>query len=284
MSFPGRGTLPVHLGIAGLYFLMLLNAQACAQTVWSGFGHSFAKTDFADYTLPANQDHITSSVHLTRGDSQGLFNIAQEDFWDDDGNDDFDLSPLGTLWATTINNPGTDELDIEATNWSQLDFAPWIEAYGGRVTHTLPETLTSRNAVVYLLTDNVYLDLRFTSWSLGSGGFSYERAEPATAATTGDYNNDRIVNAADYTTWRNTLGANATPQGSGADGVPDGLIDGADYTFWKTHFGQVVAGSGGGSAQASGVPEPSTVMLLLGGLLLIMTSRKISPRGPGQNF
>jgi Dockerin type I domain len=97
--------------------------------------------------------------------------------------------------------------------------------------------------------------------------------------TTGDYNGDGTVNAADYTVWRNALGQEVS-SGSGADGIPDGAIDGADYDFWKLHFGETVPGSASG--QASVVPEPATVMLMLVGLLTVIISRKFSPRGAGQ--
>jgi CSLREA domain-containing protein len=66
----------------------------------------------------------------------------------------------------------------------------------------------------------------------------------------GDYNFDGIVNAADYTVWRNTLGStnDLRADGSGeTPGVPDGVVDELDYAFWKANFGNVLeqgAGSG----------------------------------------
>lgn len=75
--------------------------------------------------------------------------------------------------------------------------------------------------------------------------------------TTGDYNGDGTVNAADYTVWRNTVGQTVANFGDGADGHADGLIDQADYEFWKTRFGEVVAGG----AAALTVPEPATLAM-----------------------
>ena len=51
----------------------------------------------------------------------------------------------------------------------------------------------------------------------------------------GDFNHDNIVNAADYTVWRNGLGTTYTL---------------ADYGVWKTHFGQ-------GLGSGTGEPLPS---------------------------
>jgi len=75
----------------------------------------------------------------------------------------------------------------------------------------------------------------------------------------GDYNGDGLVNAADYTVWRNTLG-DSVPNGSGADGNNDGAITSADYDFWKSQYG-----SAGG--QTATVPEPTAGMLALLGIM-----------------
>ena len=52
----------------------------------------------------------------------------------------------------------------------------------------------------------------------------------------GDYNQDGIVDAGDYSVWRNTTGTSVAP-GTGADGNSDGLIDMRDYHVWKANFG-----------------------------------------------
>ena len=62
------------------------------------------------------------------------------------------------------------------------------------------------------------------------------------AVLTGDYNDDGIVNLADYTVWRDTLGQTVV-MGSGADGDNSGQIDQGDYTAWKQTFGAVAYSS-----------------------------------------
>ena len=84
---------------------------------------------------------------------------------------------------------------------------------------------------------------------------------------TGDYNGNGIVDAADYTNWRDSLGQ-SVPMGTGADGDESGLIDEGDYTFWKSKFGNTVPGPGAASLGAT-VPEPATAASLSLGVLAL---------------
>ena len=92
--------------------------------------------------------------------------------------------------------------------------------------------------------DNIAIDV-----SSGSGIFS------------GDFNNDDVVDAADYTVWRDNLGSNVT--------LPNDLTPGTvtvdDYNDWKAHFGASYS-MPPVSLVASTVPEPSSVTLVLLGL------------------
>ena len=67
----------------------------------------------------------------------------------------------------------------------------------------------------------------------------------------GDYNFDGVVDAADYTVWRDTIRSPfdfpTKPLDLRADGDGSGVVDQADYDIWKAHFGNV-AGSGSGAA------------------------------------
>jgi len=93
-------------------------------------------------------------------------------------------------------------------------------------------------------------------------------------ALPGDYNHNGVVDAADYTVWRDTLGAAVTAF-SGADGNGNGVIDQADYDTWKTFFGNTAApgaGSGALAAAPIAVPEPSS-LALVGGLFFFMRRR-----------
>jgi glucose/arabinose dehydrogenase len=89
----------------------------------------------------------------------------------------------------------------------------------------------------------------------------------------GDYNGDGVVDAADYTVWRDLRGQRGNTlvaDSSGPDGVADGLVSRWDYFYWKERFGNAQAGSGG----ASSVPEPASLWLLLAGILTLCRRRR----------
>lgn len=85
----------------------------------------------------------------------------------------------------------------------------------------------------------------------------------------GDYNDDGVVDAADYVTWRDALGTTATLEND----ETSGSVDEADYDVWKSHFGQTFGG--GGAMGTNAVPEPASVaMLLIAGALLVVKRRR----------
>jgi autotransporter-associated beta strand protein len=92
----------------------------------------------------------------------------------------------------------------------------------------------------------------------------------ATGGLAGDYNDDGIVNAADYVVWRNAVASGGSLINEGDN---PGTADQGDYTYWKTNFG---ATAGSGSDVASAVPEPTSVtgMLLAIVGMLGMGSRR----------
>lgn len=80
----------------------------------------------------------------------------------------------------------------------------------------------------------------------------------------GDFNRDGVVDAADYTVWRDTQGS-AVTSGTGADANVDGAVDAADYEIWQSHFGEVRLDGFGEQEPffAAGVPEPASWMMVV---------------------
>ncbi|WP_231934564.1 hypothetical protein [Botrimarina colliarenosi] len=115
---------------------------------------------------------MTDSIWITRSNTRGLFNAASE-------GSQGPTSPAGTLWAvgTTADLPS-------------LEFKTWLELIEPGSAINGPPNSVGLDFVVQLVDEQIYLDLRFTSWGEGSssgGGFSYVRStaaipEPATGS------------------------------------------------------------------------------------------------------
>jgi autotransporter-associated beta strand protein len=87
----------------------------------------------------------------------------------------------------------------------------------------------------------------------------------------GDYNNDGTVSAADYTVWRNNLGALAGTLLNDVDGAPIGR---AQYDTWKANYGLSLPGSG--SHTATIVPEPASAVTLV--TMIALLCCRVRPR------
>jgi hypothetical protein len=97
-------------------------------------------------------------------------------------------------------------------------------------------------------------------------------------AVPGDYNADGVVDAADYTVWRDTLGSTTEFVANGDNtGTSHALIDQADYAFWKSRFG-ATSGAGAGSLSGAAVPEPPTALLLLSAAAVLLGRRASAGR------
>jgi hypothetical protein len=73
--------------------------------------------------------------------------------------------------------------------------------------------------------------------------------QPTPPVLFGDYNQNGVVDAADYSVWRGTLGDSVAPF-SGADGDGSSQIDVGDYDIWRSHFGHTYS--------LTPEPEPAT--------------------------
>ena len=109
-------------------------------------------------------------------------------------------------------------------------------------------------------------DLTFISGGAATATGSFNIDDISAAIVTppvllGDYNHDGIVDAADYTVWRDSFGQSGS--NLAADGDHNGVIDSNDLDVWSANFGQTVGGEAGSGAWvigSSAVPEPSTVI------------------------
>jgi hypothetical protein len=86
-----------------------------------------------------------------------------------------------------------------------------------------------------------------------------------TAGIPGDYNQNGIVDIADYAFWSYNLGTSFNFGGNGNEtGASAGTVDEADYAWWKQHYGNTPPGAGGlAVASSANVPEPASLALLV---------------------
>ena len=87
----------------------------------------------------------------------------------------------------------------------------------------------------------------------GFGRFNATAAAQAVPIASGDYNRNGVVDAADYTVWRDTLGSEVDVY-TVADGDGSAEVDAPDYDVWTAHFGQMVTlppGSGAATLASS---------------------------------
>jgi hypothetical protein len=230
-----------------------LDVAVADPVIWTGPTITFSKAGSSNPTLPEHQDRMTDNVWITRGGPAegGIYNVAAGET----AYVQFS-SPADTEWATAIVT-GNMGQTISASNGPNLTYTTWAQAYGGP-SFELLDNIFIHNAVVHLITDDIYLDLTFTQFD-SLGNFAYERSTPAPLAQpTGDYNGNGVVDAADYVIWRKALNTSAVPSGSGADGNNNGMIDDGDFDYWAERFGNIIP-PGAGAA----VPEPASGLLLL---------------------
>jgi len=147
-----------------VFCFIFFSKQSIGQTIWTGATIVFTKEVGADFTLPENQDALTTNVIITRGDSRGLYNIATEtvaEFGCDS------TSPHDTEWAL-----GT------IADYDTLTYDTFINT-----SNCGPPSLLNVPMVLHLISDDIYLDVTITIWSVGvGGGFSYTRSTPSTVS------------------------------------------------------------------------------------------------------
>jgi hypothetical protein len=116
-----------------------------------------------------------------------------------------------------------------------------------------------------VVTTNLFLQGLASTDSIDLSSFSQRFSQSGPHMLAGDYNQNGVVDAADFVVWRNN------------SGPPDG------YSVWRANFGSTAFGAGSGtvaSGLAAAVPEPGVALLLLTALpgpaceILIRRQRK----------
>lgn len=208
----------------------------------------------ADYQIPAKMEAILSAVPETLVEGE-----------------EFSLELMVRNAAEVVAVNGADELDFSVRSaelgGALLDFSAFSQvddALGGGVDYDLPLDTTSPG-------------LKFDVLEVASGSPGVQNQyiefpieyEVLAAGLIGDYNQDDVVDAADYTYWRDRLGQATTLPNEDPSATP-GQVTYDDYLVWKQQFGTT---AGSGAPAGGAVPEPAGAALLLVGLMALPRQR-----------
>jgi len=249
-------------------------------------GASITVTGYSNVTF---WDDLTNNgtVKVSKGSAAVYFGkISGEGFFPGDGTHlvEGDLSPgnspgeltfggdvvLGPSSATLIELAGPAE-----GQYDQLLIAGNLQV-GGQLQVDLLDGFVPEAGDLFDILDFATLSGNFAAMNLPvlDGGLVWDTSQLSVDGTlcagacivpgTGDYNGDGVVDAADYTIWRDTLGSQLDLR---ADGTGDGMVNEADYVFWNDRFGNVV-----GTSSGAAVPEPTSVVLVIAGLLAVVVA------------
>ena len=117
---------------------------------------TFTKTDYADPLDAANYDLITSTVALSRGDEEGLFNAISQTSYDGG-----DVDNTEWHWGTY------DQVLYPFTNWIDA-----VQQSGSGAGDAYPGVMT-----LHIIDEDLYFEIEFTGWTCcgDGGGFTYTR-------------------------------------------------------------------------------------------------------------
>ena len=149
------------------------------------------------------------------------------------------VSPIN--FTVVFSEPVTDFATGDVTLSGTAGATTAVVTGGGTTYNVAVSGMTSSGTVIASLLAGVAHDAAGNP-SLASS--STDNTVTFSLLQLGDYNQDGKVDAADYTVWRNSLGANVAVF-SGADGSGNGVVDQADYEVWKANYGTVATGAGG---------------------------------------
>lgn len=230
--------LPSARALRGVLLALLAAAASStpAATVWTGSATNYNQPG-TDPTQPANQDRLTSNIWLTRAGSQGLFNARTEAFFT------HFVSPADTEWAN-----GT------TANYSSLSYTDWNT--WSKIVNGGPPSTVGVDAVLHLISEDIYLDIKFTFWGGAGGGFAYQRSTPQAGPPTPTVNITSPTNGA-------TFIAPATFQIDAAATVTSGSVTNVSFFANGSPLGSDQSnpfsiGSGGLPAGAYGLTAVAT--------------------------
>ncbi len=152
----------------------------------------------------------------------------------------------------SIDSSNPDRMVLVAINRSDRSQEAAIRITHDRVLRSAEVyQLTSANAAPVQLADITLTELNAFLYTMPA--YSVTTLVLSSDGLAGDFNGNGIVDAADFTVWRDTFGA--TGDGLAADANYDRVVDTRDYDIWVENFGAKDSGPN------RSVPEPSSMLL-----------------------
>jgi hypothetical protein len=235
--------------------------------VSSGAGRRILITtpNFANYTnIPLVSDFTMDPIpvsYLAAGQIRFMSDFGTTIYWSLSwGGSNYTGSTTGTFDNDSNGNFGPPvDMPLPSTTLQALQFNGAASA------------ASTSNNLQYVLTAGA-------ATFINNANTSFTLVAPEPEGLPGDYNDDGIVDAVDYTVWRNNLDTDFDLAGNGnEEGDSEGTVDAADYDHWKLHYGDVVDPPGaGGIVGSSFVPEPGAgaLVVVLAGLTKPRRRRK----------
>ena len=270
-------------GFASAILDQPINADGSINLKVTGFGDF----DFDGLLDDDGIDHFESGdieVYITLYDSQGsaFDSVDQFETLTEGAVLNIDLSDsnwIGGSFDAEINNFFGDSSDVDFWAFDNLtsgdtftaeitsgDFDSLLGQYDstGNLVDSDDESgignlskltgVVPQEGILYFAV-SAYPDFNFEGTHGAFGSYTLD----LTTILPGDYNDDGNVDAADYTLWRDNLGANS-------DTLPNnpnsGTIGMAEYNTWVANFGVII-----GSSSLQAIPEPSSLAMIAVALL-----------------
>jgi autotransporter-associated beta strand protein len=210
---------------------------------------------------------VNSGGHVAPGTGVGTFTVGNATILQAGTILDFDLAAPGTSDRLNVNllngltiNGGTLNLTnaggLAAGTYTLIDYAGTLMGNAETITFgSVPAGFTfdlvDTGAVINLLV---------------TGGAVTNDA---------DFNNDGIVDAADYVVWRKFNGAIGTGTPMTGDANGDTNVNATDRGIWRNTYGET---GGAGASNGGSVPEPSSILLVVFAVAAIVGKSRLRRR------
>ena len=218
----------------------------------------FGQTSFGEFDrINATSGALEGRVNVSGTNDNAAFAALQ--------NPAVNLSEV----AVVLDANSTVLLDLAGTSQYDQLVIPGHLDVGGQLTIELTGEFEPDAGNVFDILDFGTLSGSFAAVNLPvlDGGLAWDTSQllldgslcagSCVVQTSGDYNGDDVVDAADYTLWQDNLGGNSLVLNG--NGVGEATVVRNDYLMWRYHFGQSTASGSG----ADPVPEPTTLLLAL---------------------